>query len=72
MKKRIRRLLLSERGDSSYISSFVYILKRARRSSFSFFVIVSLWYNRDIVRAEKSAKLISSSEWKKILLAFVS
>lgn len=26
MKKRIRRLLLSERGDSSYISSFVYIL----------------------------------------------
>ena len=27
MKKRIRRLLLSERGDSSYISSFVYILK---------------------------------------------
>ena len=26
MKKGIRRLLLSERGDSSYISSFVYIL----------------------------------------------
>ena len=26
MKKKIRRLLLSERGDSSYISSFVYIL----------------------------------------------
>lgn len=26
LKKRIRRLLLSERGDSSYISSFVYIL----------------------------------------------
>ena len=27
---------------------FVYSLKRARRSSFSFFIIVSLWYNRDI------------------------
>lgn len=26
MKKRIWRLLLSERGDASYISSFVYIL----------------------------------------------
>lgn len=26
LKKRIQRLLLSERGDSSYISSFVYIL----------------------------------------------
>lgn len=25
MKKKIRRVLLSERGDSSYISSFVYI-----------------------------------------------
>lgn len=25
MKKKIQRLLLSERGDSSYISSFVYI-----------------------------------------------
>lgn len=25
LKKKIRRLLLSERGDSSYISSFVYI-----------------------------------------------
>ena len=30
MKKRIRRLLLSERGDSSYISSFVYILQPPR------------------------------------------
>lgn len=26
MKKKLKRLLLSERGDSSYISSFVYIL----------------------------------------------
>ena len=26
MKKKAKRLLLSERGDSSYISSFVYIL----------------------------------------------
>lgn len=26
MRKKLRRLLLSERGDSSYISSFVYIL----------------------------------------------
>lgn len=30
MKKRIRRLLLSERGDSSYISSFVYSLQPPR------------------------------------------
>lgn len=26
MKKKLQRLLLSERGDSSYISSFIYIL----------------------------------------------
>lgn len=26
MKKKVKRLLLSERGDSSYISSFIYIL----------------------------------------------
>lgn len=26
MRKKIRRILLSERGDSSYISSFVYVL----------------------------------------------
>ena len=26
LKKKLKRLLLSERGDSSYISSFVYIL----------------------------------------------
>ena len=26
MRKKLKRLLLSERGDSSYISSFVYIL----------------------------------------------
>ena len=29
-------------------SSLQNWLKRARRSSFSFFIIVSLWYNRDI------------------------
>lgn len=26
MKKKVKRLLLSERGDASYISSFIYIL----------------------------------------------
>lgn len=26
MRKKLKRLLLSERGDSSYISSFIYIL----------------------------------------------
>ena len=35
---------------------------------------MNVWYNIVFVRAEKSAKLISSSEWKKkiFLLAFVS
>lgn len=26
MRKKLKRLLLSKRGDSSYISSFIYIL----------------------------------------------
>ena len=34
--------------DCTITSSLQNWIKRARRSSFSFFIIVSLWYNRDI------------------------
>ena len=48
MKKRIRRLLLSERGDSSYISSFVYILVVAIMIAFiNVFHIISVKQEMD-------------------------
>lgn len=51
LKKRIRRLLLSERGDSSYISSFVYILVVAIMIAFiiNVFHIISVKQEMDLI-----------------------
>ena len=51
MKKKFRRLLLSERGDSSYISSFVYILVVAIMIAFiiNVFHIISVKQEMDLI-----------------------
>ena len=46
-------------------SSLQNWIKRARRSSFSFFIIVSLWYNRDI----KIGILLSMTRMKIVTVA---
>ena len=49
-------------------SSLQNWLKRARRSSFSFFIIVSLWYNRDIkIGSWRSDRMKKKSKILKIL-----
>ena len=46
-------------------SSLQNWIKRARRSSFSFFIMVSLWYNRDIKIGICGGKYDSTCRWNK-------